>query len=262
MARVQIVGGGQMGAALVGGLLGAGDLTAQDLSIVEASSVRRAHLVERFPQVHVSDAIADADGTILAVKPDDVPSVIGLVAVAGSSRILSIAAGVTLRTLQGAAGPDEVVLRAMPNTPALVGVGASAVAAGVNADEQDVEWATGLLSAVGDVIVVTESQMDAVTGLSGSGPAYVFLIAEALADAGVSVGLPRPLAERLANQTIRGAGEVLVHSEDPAAVLKAAVTSPGGTTAAGLGVLERRGVRGAMIDAVEAATERSRTISP
>jgi pyrroline-5-carboxylate reductase len=148
----------------------------------------------------------------------------------------------------------------MPNTPALVGTGASAIAAGSAAGPGHVDWARGVLGAVGVVEVVAEPLLDAVTGLSGSGPAYVFLVAEALVEAGVLAGLPRPTAARLANQTLLGAARMVCDSSEGPEALRAAVTSPGGTTAAGLRELERAGLRAAFLEAVMAATERSREL--
>ncbi len=148
----------------------------------------------------------------------------------------------------------------MPNTPALVGAGAAAIAGGAAARPEDLDWARGILEAVGTVVTVSESALDAVTGLSGSGPAYVFLVAEALIDAGVLVGLTRPVAQQLAVQTLLGSARLLAETADEPATLRAAVTSPGGTTAAGLRALEAGGVRSAVLDAVVAATERSRQL--
>jgi pyrroline-5-carboxylate reductase len=148
----------------------------------------------------------------------------------------------------------------MPNTPALVGAGAAAVAAGTNAGEAELAWAEQVLGAVGLVERVDESLLDAVTGLSGSGPAYVFLVAEALVEAGVLAGLPRPVSSALATQTLLGAARLLDESPEGPEALRAAVTSPGGTTAAGLRALESAGVRAAFLDAVMAATERSREL--
>jgi pyrroline-5-carboxylate reductase len=148
----------------------------------------------------------------------------------------------------------------MPNTPALVGAGAAAVAAGAGADEADVRWAESILSAVGTVVRVPESLLDAVTGLSGSGPAYVFLVAEALIEAGVLVGLPRDVSVSLVTQTLLGSAELLARSGESPEALRAAVTSPGGTTAAGIRALEQASVRAALLDAVAAATERSREL--
>jgi pyrroline-5-carboxylate reductase len=197
---------------------------------------------------------------VLAVKPGDVAGAARAVADAGAERILSVAAGVSTRAIEAAAGRELPVIRAMPNTPALVGAGASAISAGTAAGEEDLVWAEGILGAVGDVVRVPETALDAVTGVSGSGPAYVFLVAEALADAGVREGLPRDVAEALAFQTLLGAARLLRETGDPPAQLRAAVTSPGGTTAAGLAELERHGVRAAFLDAVSAATARSREL--
>jgi pyrroline-5-carboxylate reductase len=167
---------------------------------------------------------------------------------------------VSLAALESAVPSDVAVIRAMPNTPALVGAGAAAIAAGPSVAEADLTWAESILGAVGIVVRVKEAQLDAVTGLSGSGPAYVFLVAESLVDAGVLVGLPRDVATRLAVQTLLGSARLLAESGQGAADLRAAVTSPGGTTAAGLRELEVGGVRAAMLAAVDAATERSRQL--
>jgi pyrroline-5-carboxylate reductase len=172
---------------------------------------------------------------------------------------VSIAAGVRLAALEAALGRVPVV-RAMPNTPALVGSGVTAIAPGSLAGEEDLAWAEEVLGAVGRVVRVGEPLLDAVTGLSGSGPAYVFLVAEALIDAGVLVGLPRDLSTTLAVQTLLGAARLLAETGDTPEALRAAVTSPGGTTAAGLRALEAAGVRAAFLDAVTAATERSKEL--
>jgi pyrroline-5-carboxylate reductase len=148
----------------------------------------------------------------------------------------------------------------MPNTPALVGAGAAAISPGSMAEEEDMAWAEEILGAVGVVVRVPEMALDAVTGLSGSGPAYVFLVAEAMVEAGVLAGLPRDVAETLTFQTLLGSARLLVDGESTPAALRASVTSPGGTTAAGVRELERRGVRAAFLDAVAAATERSREL--
>jgi pyrroline-5-carboxylate reductase len=174
--------------------------------------------------------------------------------------VLSIAAGVTLARLESWLPDGTAVVRAMPNTPALVGAGAAAIAGGTLATEADIAWARQVLEAVGTVVELPESALDAVTGLSGSGPAYVFLLAEALIDAGVLVGLPRPVAKQLAVQTLLGAAKLMAETGDEPSALRAAVTSPGGTTAAGLRALEAAGVRHAVLDAVTAAAERSRAL--
>ena len=213
-----------------------------------------------FPGVDVTDTPVPAEGTVIAVKPGDVPAACRAVAAAGSERVLSIAAGVTLATLEEHLADGTPVVRAMPNTPALVGLGASAIAPGSHAADADLAWAESLLAAVGIVVRVKEALLDAVTGLSGSGPAYVFLVAEGLIEAGVLAGLPRDVSEALSVQTLLGAATLLATSDDGAEALRAAVTSPGGTTAAGLRVLEQHGLRSALLEAVAAATDRSREL--
>ena len=189
-------------------------------------------------------------GALLAVKPQYVAESARAVAEAGTERVLSVAAGITIAAIEEALDRPIPVVRAMPNTPALVGAGAAAISPGTYATDADLHWAEEILGAVGVVVRVPETSLDAVTGLSGSGPAYVFLVAEAMADAGVLAGLPRDIAETLAFQTLLGSAKLLVESDDGPAQLKAAVTSPGGTTAAGLRELERAGVRAAFLDAV------------
>ncbi len=256
MADLVIIGGGRMGEALLGGLIAAGRAPA-DLAVVEALAPRRAELAEAHPGVEVSADPVPASGAVVAVKPADVPGAVRSAVDGGASRVLSIAAGVTIATLEDAAGPDVAVVRSMPNTPALVGAGASAIAAGSTAEEADQVWAEEILGAVGIVVRVAEAQLDAVTGLSGSGPAYVFLVAEALTEAGVLAGLPRDTAATLAHQTLLGSATLLDRSDDGPEALRAAVTSPGGTTAAGLRALEAAGVRSAILDAVIAARDRA-----
>ncbi len=261
MTRLVVVGGGKMGEALIAGLIGSGHLSAPDLLVVEPDEARAAELgaihgVEtalRLDQCELDPKSFDA---LIAVKPATVPDVCRELA-GRVGRILSIAAGVTTATMESALGAETPVVRSMPNTPALVGVGASAIAPGRYASSDDLDWAAGILGAVGLVERVDEKLLDAVTGLSGSGPAYLFLVAEALVDGGVAQGLPRSVAVTLAHQTIAGAGRLLVESGDQAAQLRANVTSPGGTTAAGLRALESLGVRSAFIEAVAAATARA-----
>ena len=253
--RLVIVGGGRMGEALLGGLVASG-WGAGDLGVVEPLPARREELGARFPGVTTSAAPLAATGTVLAVKPDAVAEAARAAVSAGTERLLSIAAGVTIAAIEAEA-PGVPVVRAMPNTPALVGAGAAAVAAGTAAGEDDLAWAEAVLGAVGIVVRVPEHLLDAVTGLSGSGPAYVFLVAEALVEAGVLVGLPRPTSAALVGQTLLGAARLLVEGEEGPEALRAGVTSPGGTTAAGLRVLEARGVRSALLEAVAAAAARS-----
>lgn len=260
MTRLLLVGGGRMGEALLGGLLEAGWATPDAIVVVEPSDERAAQLRGRFPGLEVQATPCSADGAILATKPAVTPMAAAAVASAGVSRVLSIAAGVTLETLQEALGESCAVIRAMPNTAVLVGAGATAIAGGRHAGPDDLDWAEGLLATVGVVVRLGEDKLDAVTGLSGSGPAYVFLVAEALIEAGVLNGLDRTTSETLAAQTLLGSARLLTETSDSAAALRAAVTSPGGTTAAGLRALEQGGVRAAFLEAVSAATERSRQL--
>lgn len=257
MAEVLIVGGGKMGEALLGGLLAAGRAAAS-VAVVEPVEARRAEL-EATHGVRALLDVEASDGVILATKPDVIPAAAAAVAAAGAQRVLSVAAGVTLASLAEAMGPDVPAVRAMPNTPALVGQGAAAICGNEAAGEPDIVWAEEILGAVGTVVRTSEALLDAVTGLSGSGPAYVFLVAESMIDAGVMVGLARPVATELAVQTLLGAATLLAEGRS-AAELRADVTSPGGTTAAGLRELERGGVRAAFAAAIEAATERSREL--
>ncbi|HEY6530893.1 MAG TPA: pyrroline-5-carboxylate reductase [Acidimicrobiales bacterium] len=257
MVRLEILGGGRMGEALLGGLVASGWARPDELAVVERLDDRRKELAEAFPEVHVLAEPVAADGAVIAVKPGDVVDTCRALGAIGVPRVLSIAAGVTTAAIEEAVGPDVAVVRAMPNTPAVVGAGASAIAAGTTAGDADLDWAESVLEAVGVVVRVGEDKLDAVTGLSGSGPAYVFVLAESMIEAGVLVGLPRDVAEVLAVQTILGSGALLQSSDEPAAALRAAVTSPGGTTAAGLRALEVGGLRAAVLDAVVAASERS-----
>ncbi|HEX2700975.1 MAG TPA: pyrroline-5-carboxylate reductase [Acidimicrobiales bacterium] len=258
--RLTLMGGGRMGEALVAGLLAAGWSDAAEIAVVEKVDARRQELAGRFPGLAVSDRPAASDGAVVAVKPDDVEAACRALAETGTPVVLSIAAGVPLSSLERWLGGGVRVVRAMPNTPALVGAGAAAVAAGTTATADDLAWAERLLSAVGMVVRVPEHLLDAVTGLSGSGPAYVFLVAEALIEAGVLAGLPRATSAELVVQTLLGSARLLSESGQGPEALRATVTSPGGTTAAGLQALEDRAVRGAFLAAVQAATERSRRL--
>ncbi|HEX5096542.1 MAG TPA: pyrroline-5-carboxylate reductase, partial [Acidimicrobiia bacterium] len=247
-----------------GGLLDGG-WDADAISVAEIDVDRRRDLEQQFSKIRVvpsaSWAVADADIVIVAVKPGDVPATLesAMQALADDALVLSIAAGVTIATLEQAA-PGRPVVRAMPNTPALVGRGASAIAPGANATDEHLELAARVLGSVGIVVKVSEAALDAVTGLSGSGPAYVMLVAEAMIEAGVLNGLPRGTAEELVVQTLLGSAELLAQGDTSPEALRAAVTSPGGTTAAGLRELEARGLRAAFLDAISAATERSREL--
>lgn len=259
MIRLQLIGGGRMGEALLGGLLAQGWATPSELAVVEPMADRRDQLAEAFGGVAVLERPGAAAASVIAVKPAIVADVCrDLAGTDATGRVLSIAAGVSIATLEAALPAGTPVVRAMPNTPALVGAGASAVSGGASAGEADLAWAEEILGAVGIVVRVPEPALDAVTGLSGSGPAYVFLVAESLIEGGVLSGLPRDTATLLAVQTILGSARLLAETGQSPADARAAVTSPAGTTAAGLRALESGGVRAALIDAVDAATRRSR----
>jgi pyrroline-5-carboxylate reductase len=257
-----LIGGGNMGAALVGGLLASAWAAPGDLAVVEPVATQRERLAERFPGVTVAaEPPSQAAGVVLAVKPTDVAAGCAVARATGARRLLSIAAGVSTKQLEALLGEGVAVVRAMPNTPALVGAGAAAVAPGSTATDADVAWAESILASVGTVERVAEHLLDAVTGLSGSGPAYVFLVAEALIDGGVAAGLSRPVATALTKQLLVGSARLLSESGEHPAELRGQVTSPGGTTAAGLRELERAGVRAAVIECVLAATRRGRELS-
>lgn len=260
--QIGIIGCGKMGTALIAGALRSGVITAADVTGVDPSPEAR----EQFTKATGVQAVAEIPGLsgcdviLLCTKPLIVESALRAAsdACAGHPALLiSIAAGITIAALEAVAAESIRVIRAMPNTPALVGRGAAAYCLGTRATPEDVAAARLLLGSVGLAVEVPERLMDAVTGLSGSGPAYVYLIIEALADGGVQAGLPRVDALRLAAQTVMGAAAMVLETGEHPVVLKDMVTSPGGTTIAGLAVLERHGLRSALIDAVAAATRRA-----
>ena len=260
MAKLQIIGGGKMGEALIGGLIRSGWAQPHELVVVEKLAERRTVLLGDFPGVDIRAEITEADA-IVAVKPDAVDAVCRDLARWSVKRVLSIAAGIRIARMEAVLAPSTAVVRAMPNTPALVGLGAAAIAGGTHAGDADLAWAKSILASVGEAHVVDEAQLDAVTGLSGSGPAYVFLLAEALMDAGVAVGLSREVSVALTEQTLLGAATLLRASSDPPDVLRRNVTSPGGTTAAGLAVFDAADFRALVAQVVRAATERSAELS-
>jgi pyrroline-5-carboxylate reductase len=256
--RLAVVGGGNMGAALVGGLLAAG-WPATELAVVEVAESRRDILTAQFPGVAITSIVPPSEAAVIAVKPHDAAEAVAAAAAAGARRILSIAAGVSVDALQQACGADLAVVRSIPNTPALLGKGAAAMCGGPFAGDDDLDWAESVLGSVGTVVRVPEPLLDAVTGLTGSGPAYLFLVAEALIDAGVLAGLTRPVADALVRQLFVGSAAMLSEHGDPVS-LRAMVTSPAGTTAAGVRVLEEHGTRSAFLEAVLAATRRSQEL--
>lgn len=252
-----------MGEALVSGLLGAGWEPA-DVTLCVRRLDRRDQLAHQTGCVVGLDpveAITGRDVIVIAVKPRDVVDVLKTIAgeVRDSQTIISLAAGVTTQTYETQLGPVPVV-RAMPNTPALVREGVTGIAPGSHAGADHLGVAQEILGAVGTVRVMEESLLDAVTAVSGTGPAYVFLLAEALTEAAMREGLPRDVAEGFVNQTIRGAGHLLTNTGRSPAELRYEVTSPGGTTAAAMHVLEEKGFRAVVEDAVRAAAIRARQL--
>jgi len=256
-ASLTIIGGGNMGAALAHGLLRAG-LAPSELTIVELSPDQRKTLHSTFPGVHIEEFVQKCSAVVIAVKPADAAQATALAVQAGAQTVLSIAAGVSLATLQKAAGDGVAVIRAMPNTPSLVGEGAAGFALGTSCTEGSEKFAVEVLGSVGIAVRVQEEQIDAITGLTGSGPAYLFYIAESLMAAAKEMGIDTELADPLVRQLLRGAGVLLAQSTESPAQLRERVTSPGGTTAAGLASLRSSGVGEAIVEAVRAATERSR----
>ncbi|HUQ68186.1 MAG TPA: pyrroline-5-carboxylate reductase [Planctomycetaceae bacterium] len=264
--RVGFIGAGQMATALARGLVTAQVIPAS--AIVAADPVPAS--VERFARDTGGRAVASnaevvrgSDVVFLAVKPQQMLSVLTEISTICEPRhlVVSVAAGITLATLDAQLAPSRRVIRVMPNTPCLIGRGASAFSTGLHATRADAAVVERLLSTVGVTGEVPEKLLDAVTGLSGSGPAYVYLMIEALSDGGVRAGLPRELALKLAAQTVLGAAEMVLTTGQHPGALKDAVTSPGGTTIAGLHKLEQSSVRGALMDAVVAATDRARELS-
>jgi pyrroline-5-carboxylate reductase len=263
--RLAFIGGGNMAEALLRGILAAKRLAPEQVIATDVRADRLAYLRDTYG-IETSggnaEASAQADTVLLAVKPQVVTGVLDDLRRVITERqlVISIAAGISTETIAEAVLRPVRVVRVMPNTPALVLEGMSALARGNLATPEDLATARGLFEAVGKVVVVDEALMDAVTGLSGSGPAYVFLVIEALSDAGVKAGLPRDVATALAAQTVRGAAKMVLETGKHPGELKDMVTSPGGTTIAGLHALEQGAVRAALINAVEAATRRSQEL--
>ena len=260
--KLGFIGAGAMGGAIIQGLLAGGRVAGKNLVYYDPDRTRQTQMDQLGVQAApVPAAVMQAQVVLLAVKPQVMDQVLG--GIRGAARpghlIISIAAGLTLKALETAL-PQSRVIRVMPNTPTLVGAGMAALAPGSRATLEDLALALEIFEALGRAVVVEERLMDAVTGLSGSGPAYVAVFLEALTDGGVKMGLPRPLALLLASQTVIGAARLCLEKEIPPGMLKDLVTSPGGTTIAGLHVLEEGGFRGLVMSAVEAAARRAREL--
>ncbi len=262
---IGFLGTGNMAEALIKGLTLAGVVEPAQIHGSDPRRERCNELRERYG-IHVTthnpDVVRHAEIVVLSVKPQILPQVLDEVAphLKPQALVISVAAGTPIAAIERRLSPGTRVVRTMPNTPALVGAGATAIAGGQHARDEDLEATRRIFDAVGMTVVLDESQLDAVTGLSGSGPAYVFLIIEALSDAGVKMGLSRYNAQALAAQTVLGSAKLLIETHEHPGRLKDMVTSPGGTAIAGLHTLEAGGLRTTLINAVEAATNRSREL--
>jgi pyrroline-5-carboxylate reductase len=261
---VSFVGGGRMAEALISGMLSSRGYKADQIYVADPDTARLDHLKRQYGiQVGLTnhEAVVSGDVVVLAVKPQVAADVLKETGDELAKRlVISVVAGVRLGRMIEAGGPQIRVIRAMPNTPAMVGEGMTALAMGPGVGEHEAACARQIFESVGRVVIVDERFMDAVTGLSGSGPAYVFLMIEAMADGGVKMGLPRETAGLLAAQTVLGAARMVLETGQHPARLKDEVASPGGTTIAGLHRLEQGGLRGLLMDTVEAATKRSQEL--
>jgi pyrroline-5-carboxylate reductase len=263
MDALAILGGGKIGEALLSGLL-RGERMPADIVVAEKHGERASYLADTYgvKTVEPLAAVAAARTLVLAVKPQDIDVLLAQIrpAVGTDHVVVSVAAGVTTSHIEAALAAGVPVVRCMPNTPALVDEAMTAVSAGEHAGEEHLALAESLLACVGRVVRVPESQLDAVTALSGSGPAYFFFLVEAMIDAGILLGLPRTLAAELIVQTAIGSAVMLRDSGEHPVQLREAVTSPGGTTIAAIRELEVHGVRAALLAAIEAACNRSREL--
>lgn len=264
MTTLAVIGAGVMGETLIAGLLRAG-WVADQIIAADRHPARLEEIAARYG-IRIADtpgAAAEADTVVLVVKPQDIGEVLPQVsgALRGEALVVSLCAGITTATIEAALPSGTPVVRVMPNTPAQVDEGMAAISAGTTATPEHLEHVTALLSAVGKVVVVPEKYQDAVTAISGSGPAYLYFVVEAMIDAGVMLGLPRDTATTLVVQTMYGSAKLLSESGLHPTVLKERVTSPGGTTAAALRELESHKVKAAFITAMEAARDRSRALA-
>ena len=262
--KIGFIGGGNMAEALIKGLL-AGEFPAERIMASEPSEIRRNHLEETFAIELTEDnteVLRKSEIIVLAIKPQIAAEVLEEIAAeySGDKLIVSILAGISCATIEKYFQGAPRVVRVMPNTPALVGEGASAICRGHNASKEDLQLVRQIFEAVGKVQVIDERQMDAVTGLSGSGPAYIYTVIEALADGGVREGLRRDVAHALAVQTVVGAALMVRETGVHPAILRDQVCSPGGTAITGVSTLEKKGLRTTLMEAVSAAAARSREL--
>ena len=264
--KIAVIGAGHMGRALIGGMLRAKLTSPKNITASRRGEDALAEMRRQWGIHAVADnkkAVSGADIIILAVKPQMSKSVLAELAhkIDKSQLIISVMAGITTDAIGRKLRKPCPVVRAMPNTPCLVDAGATAIAAGVHAREKDLQLAEKIFSSVGKVVTLGESALDAVTGLSGSGPVYIFMVIEAMIDGGVKMGIPRPIAAQLAAQTVFGAAKLVIETGKHPAILKDEVTTPGGTAINAIHMLEAKGLRSVLIDAIVTATQRSQELS-
>lgn len=262
IGRLAVIGSGAMGTAFAGGVISAGLFSPEDVIMADVDDAKLQAIASNLHVATTSDnsaAARETDVVLIAVKPPMVKDVLRDISAVLTSRqlVISIAAGVKLETIESELPAGTPVVRAMPNTPCLIRAGAIGFSRGKSATDEHVAAAKRIFEAVGVSFEVPESLLNAVTGLSGSGPAYIYMLIEALSDGGVRVGLPRETATKLAAQTVMGAARMVIDLGEHPARLKDQVASPGGTTIAGIEALERAGFRSAIIEAVKAATQRA-----
>lgn len=264
MTKIAVIGGGQIGEALTGGLIASG-FNEKDIVVTNRKEEHRKQLADTY-KVNTTDdnheAVKSADVVFVCVKPYAIVEVLQDISdsLTDGTVVVSMAAAISLDKLEGAVGSNVPVVRSLPNTPMLVRNGMNIVVPGKNVTTEQLDTVKELLSTVGGVLQITEDKMDVASALAGSGPAYYFLVTEALIDAGVNLGLTRDEASELANVTAAGAGQLLVESDKNASSLRYGVSSPGGTTVAALRALEEAGIRGAFFQAVEQCVERTRSM--
>lgn len=264
---VAVIGAGNIGRALIGGMIGSDLVAADQVIATRRTESALDEMAEEFPGLRTTTdnvaAVQDASLVILTIKPQSRAEVVTEIRddLTRDVLVVSVLAGITTERLQLAFGQDQPVIRAMPNTPALVDAGATALSAGTYATDDHLAKAQAIFEAVGNVVTVPEQHMDAVTGLSGSGPAYVYMFIEALTDAGVKQGLSRSESAQLAAQTVYGAAKLALETGKHPAILRDEVTTPGGTAIAAVSSLEQHGLRTMLINAVGTATDRSRELN-
>jgi len=264
--KIAVVGAGHIGGALIGGMLRAKLTASKNIKASRRNETALAALKKRWGINVTTDnkaAVRGADIVILAVKPQVSPEVLTELAavIRPEQLVISLMAGITAKAIGQKLGQPCPVVRAMPNTPCLVDAGATAIAAGAHAGAKELAIAERIFSSVGQVVTLPENCMDAVTGLSGTGPVYIFMVIEAMIDGGVKMGIPRSVATSLATQTVLGAAKLVQETGKHPAILKDEVTTPGGTAINAIHVLETKGLRSVLIDAIMTATQRSQELS-